>query len=189
MSKLNFLVKKLFVLIFSTLLVTYLSFDFLGAQTNRIGSNSGLPIPRFVSLKSNDINVRNGPDINHNIKWKFVRKGIPVEIIEEFDNWRRVRDWEGETGWVHGNLLSGKRTVFVKPWGEPESEPSTVPLREDPDDTAKIIAELEPLVLADISECKQKWCEIAGRDLNGKTWDGWIEQSLLFGVYVDETIE
>ncbi len=185
MSKLNFLVKKLLILIFGILLVTYLSFDILFAQTNRIGSNSGLPIPRFVSLKSNDINVRNGPSINQNIKWKFVRKGIPVEIIEEFDNWRRVRDWQGETGWVHGNLLSGKRTAFVKPWGES----GTVPLRVDPDDTAKIIAELEPLVLAEISECKQKWCEISGRDLNGRTWDGWMEQSQLFGVYADETIE
>ena len=186
MFKSNWFLLKVLIFIVTLFITVQVTSDLLIAQKSGIGSTTGLPIPRFVSLKSDEINVRNGPRKDHGIKWKFVRKGIPVEIIEEFDIWRRVRDWEGQTGWVHGNLLTGVRTVLIKPWGESEN----VQLRDSPSDTAKVIAEVEPLVLANISECTQSWCEITARDrdLNGR-WRGWIEQNQLFGVYPDETIE
>jgi len=80
------------------------------------GPSSGLPMPRFVSLKADEVNVRKGPGWDHAVAWIFRRAGLPVEVIAEFDVWRQVRDSEGATGWVIGSLLSGRRTVLVAPW-------------------------------------------------------------------------
>ena len=171
---------KLLIFVVTLILTIYLFSEPLIAQSQKIGSDSGLPIPRFVSLKSDRVNVRIGPKRVYDIAWTFVMAGLPVEIIEEFENWRRIRDWEGKEGWIFHSLLSGRRTALVKPW----EETTTVPLRTNPDSTSNIIAELEPFVLAKISECKLNWCEVSGND-----WEGWVEQSQLFGVYVDENIE
>lgn len=149
------------------------------AQATKTGP-SGLPVPRFVSLKSDRVNVRKGPSREHDIAWTFVRAGLPVEIVQEFDNWRRVRDWEGEEGWVFHSLLSGRRTGLVTPW---ESS-STTPLRADASSDATIVAELEPLVLVNVAGCSEGWCEVSA---NG--YDGWVDQTRLFGVYPDETFE
>ena len=73
------------------------------------GSVSGLPVPRFVSLKSDRVNVRAGPNKDQDVRWVYTRAGMPVEITAEFENWRRIRDWEGAEGWVYHSLLSGKR--------------------------------------------------------------------------------
>src|ERR1700754_1083454 len=77
------------------------------------GTTSGLPVPRFVSLKSDRVNVRAGPTKDHDVTWVYTRAGMPVEITAEFDNWRRIRDWEGAEGWVYHSLLSGRRTAVV----------------------------------------------------------------------------
>jgi SH3-like domain-containing protein len=77
------------------------------------GPSSGLPVPRFVSLKSDRVHVRGGPSRDHDIAWLFTRAGLPVEVTAEYDNWRRIRDWEGAEGWVYHTLLSGKRTALV----------------------------------------------------------------------------
>ena len=77
------------------------------------GSQSGLPVPRFVSLKSDRVNVRGGPSKDHEVVWVYARAGLPVEITAEFENWRRIRDWEGAEGWVYHSLLSGRRSAFV----------------------------------------------------------------------------
>ena len=76
----------------------------------RPASVSGLPVPRFVSLKSDRVNVREGPNKDQDVRWVYTRAGMPVEITAEFENWRRIRDWEGAEGWVYHSLLSGKRT-------------------------------------------------------------------------------
>src|SRR6185437_12015887 len=78
-----------------------------------VGQVSGLPIPRFVSLKSDKVNVRGGPNRDQEVRWVYTRAGMPVEITAEFENWRRIRDWEGSEGWVYHSLLSGKRTAVV----------------------------------------------------------------------------
>src|SRR5436305_4699840 len=75
---------------------------------------SGLPIPRFVSLKSDKVNVRAGPTRDHDVAWIYTRAGLPVEITAEYENWRRIRDWEGAEGWVYHSLLSGRRTGLVQ---------------------------------------------------------------------------
>lgn len=149
------------------------------AQGTTTGA-SGLPVPRFVSLKSDRVNVRLGPSREHDIAWTFVQSGLPVEIIQEFENWRRIRDWEGKQGWVFHSLLSGRRTALVTPWEKNNRTPLRVRSKSDAD----IVAELEPFVLANVGECAGGWCRVSGEHFNG-----WLDQTRLFGVYPDELIE
>ena len=123
------------------------------AQGTTTGA-TGLPVPRFVSLKSDRVNVRLGPSREHDIAWTFVQSGLPVEIIQEFENWRRIRDWEGKQGWVFHSLLSGRRTALVTPW----EKDNRTPLRARSQSDADIVAELEPFVLAAVGECAGGWC-------------------------------
>ena len=141
---------------------------------------SGFPVPRFVSLKSERVNVRIGPTLEHRIGWTYVRAGLPVEIVQEFENWRRIRDWQGEEGWVFHSLLSGRRTALVTPW----EQSGTTPLRAEPRSDARLAAELGPNVLVNVGSCRQGWCRVSG-----DRFSGWIDQTRLFGVYPDETIE
>jgi SH3-like domain-containing protein len=149
------------------------------AQSGTVGP-SGFPVPRFVSLKSDRVNVRVGPSRDHRIGWTFVRAGLPVEIVQEFENWRRIRDWEGSEGWVFHSLLTGRRTALVTPW---ESDLIT-PLRAEPRSDARVVAELSPKVLGEVGQCREGWCEVSGEGFSG-----WIDQTRLFGVYPDETVE
>ena len=84
------------------------------ASAKERGRVTNLPIPRYVSIKTDECNVRRGPSLNHRIDWVFQRKGMPVEVTAEHGHWRRVRDRDGEGGWVHYSLLSGVRTVIVE---------------------------------------------------------------------------
>ncbi len=151
----------------------------LSAQGTTIGEN-GLPVPRFVSLKSDRVNVRVGPSREHDIAWRFVQSGLPVEIIQEFENWRRIRDWEGKQGWVFHSLLSGRRTALVTPW----EKTGRTPLRNSDRSDADIVAELEPFVLTSVSQCAGGWCKVSG-----EAYEGWLDQTRLFGVYPDEDID
>jgi SH3-like domain-containing protein len=146
------------------------------------GTQSGLPIPRFVSLKSDRVNVRGGPAKDHEVTWVFTRSGLPVEITAEFENWRRIRDWEGSEGWVYHSLLSGRRTALIAGKAKAGGEP--VPIHESADAESRITARLEPGVLGGIKRCSGKWCRIVGDG-----FDGFIEQERLWGVYPNEKIE
>jgi SH3-like domain-containing protein len=141
---------------------------------------SGLPLPRFVSLKASRINVRVGPGENYNVSWVFTRPELPVEVIQEFDNWRRIRDSDGSVGWVFHSLLSGKRTAVVTPWtnGDPR------PIRATASADAAVTAYLQPGVMASIERCRDGWCRVSG----GR-FTGWIEQVQLWGVYPDEEVD
>lgn len=142
---------------------------------------SGLPLPRFVSLKSDRVNVRVGPSQNHAIAWVFKRQGLPIEIIAEFENWRQIRDSDGAEGWVSQSLLSGRRTVLVAPWSENPAE--TIPLRRNASSAANLVARLEQNVLANLLECTNRWCRIGVQDM-----EGWLPQDLLWGVNPNETL-
>lgn len=142
---------------------------------------SGLPIPRFVSLKAKRVNVRVGPGEDYNVLWTFTRSNLPVEVIQEFDNWRRIRDSDGSVGWVFHSLLSGERTAVIAPWSPGEG---TVPIRASASDAAGVTAYLQPRVMASIDRCKAGWCRLKG---NG--FAGWIEQAQLWGVYPGEEVE
>lgn len=151
------------------------------AQGVRQGGASGLPVPRFVSLKSDAVNVRRGPSREHEVVWRYVRAGLPVEVTQEFENWRRIRDFEGAEGWVFHSLLAGTRTALVAPW---DKSGKPLPLRADPEEGARVTAMVEPGVQGVVKSCDGAWCE-----LDGKTFDGWIAQGSLWGVYPDETFD
>lgn len=151
-----------------------------GAAAQVEGSVSGLPVPRYVSLKADRVNVRGGPSRDHEVAWVFTRAGIPVEITAESDNWRRIRDSEGAEGWVFHSLLSGRRTVLVAPTSKGE----VFPLYADASTSARIVATLEPRVLATVRTCDKRWCRIFGAG-----FDGYMQQHLLWGVYPNEVIE
>ncbi|MEP9351469.1 SH3 domain-containing protein [Xanthobacter sp. KR7-225] len=149
------------------------------AQAAQDGT-SGLPVPRFVSLKADTVNVRNGPNKDHDVAWVFHRAGLPVEVTAEFETWRRIRDADGAEGWVYHSMLSLRRTALVAPWqkGDP------VPLRDAPNAEARVVAKLEPGVLGVVKSCDGKFCRIAG-----ESFDGYVAQSLLFGVYPNEKMD
>jgi SH3-like domain-containing protein len=151
------------------------------AQTEDDGRRgTGLPLPRFVSLKSNNVNVRRGPGQEYEIAFTFVRAGLPVEITDEFGNWRKIRDSEGSEGWVFHSLLSGRRTAIVAPW----EAAGQFPAHRTAEPSALVVAYLEPRVVADVEQCSGKWCL-----LSGTGFEGWMEQERLWGVYPDEEID
>ena len=145
-----------------------------------MGSVSGLPIPRFVSLKSDRVNTRSGPNKDQEIRWVYTHAGMPVEITAEFENWRRVRDWEGAEGWVYHSLLSGKRMAMVVP----KTKDELVPLYESADMESAVSARLQSGVLGAIKSCNGTWCQFSG---NG--FDGFVRQERLWGAYPNEKVE
>jgi SH3-like domain-containing protein len=145
------------------------------------GSVTGLPLPRYVSLKSSAVNLREGPSKDHATKWIYQRAGLPVEIIAEFATWRRIRDSEGADGWVLHSLLSGKRTALVQPW---KKDAPALPLRAKPDKDANLTAKLAPGVIANVKKCDDGWCRVFGAG-----YDGYMQQNDLWGVYPGEKVE
>lgn len=142
-------------------------------------TSSGLPVPRYVSLKSDHVNVRGGPTKENDVAWIYTRSGLPVEITAEFENWRRVRDSEGSEGWVYHSLLSGRRTAVVTMKNKDE----LASVYDNPDRTSAVAARLQVGVVAQVKKCNNGWCRVIG---NG--FDGWIEQQRLWGVYADEKV-
>ena len=141
---------------------------------------SGLPVPRFVSLKAGRVNVRVGPGEDYKIAWVFTRTGLPVEVIQEYGTWRRIRDSSGAVGWVFNSLLSGRRTAVVTPWasGDPR------PIRAGATPASAVTAYLQPGVMGSIDRCRSDWCRIAGEG-----FDGWIPEDQLWGVYPSEQVD
>jgi SH3-like domain-containing protein len=142
---------------------------------------SGLPVPRFVSLKSDRVHVRQGPGTDHKVLWVYRRAGLPVEVIREFDGWRQIRDAEGVTGWVLQSLVSGRRTALILPWEMKAAQPPQLTLRDDDRDTAAAVAVVEAGVMANVRSCDGSWCYVSVGD-----YRGYIEQKTLWGVYPDE---
>jgi SH3-like domain-containing protein len=152
----------------------------IAAGSVAAGSVSGLPVPRFVSLKADRVNVRGGPNKDQEVRWVYTRAGMPVEITAEFENWRRIRDWEGAEGWVYHSLLSGKRTAVVVP----ALKSDLVPLYESPNIEANEVARLQSGVLGTLKSCNGSWCQFTGTN-----FDGWIRQERLWGAYPNEKVE
>jgi SH3-like domain-containing protein len=140
-------------------------------------TSSGLPIPRFVTLASDKVFVRTGPALRYPIKWIYQKNRLPVEVIQEFDTWRKVRDMDGDDGWVYQSLLSGERSVIIK--GE-----QNVFIRKSPDVNSRIQAVFEPNVVASASICKGAWCEISAQG-----YKGWAERKFLWGIYDQEDFD
>ena len=146
-----------------------------------IFSSSGLPLPRFVSLAKDKTNVRAGPGKKYPVKWIITKKSLPVEVILEFDHWRKIKDHEGEEGWVFKSLLSGKRTALIKDDKPVKAYDNKGFFQEDKKHVSMI---LEPLSLVNVNSCKGQICYISTSGLYG-----WIERKSLWGVYETENFD
>lgn len=147
------------------------------AQQAQKGSASGLPLPRYVSLKSDRVNLHEGPSKDHRTLWVYARASLPVEITAEFETWRKIRDSEGTEGWVLHSLLSRRRTALVAPWKKE-------PLLLTTSDHTTPVAKLAPGVIATLRGCDGSWCRVAGQG-----FDGYMRQENLWGVYPGEKVE
>lgn len=145
------------------------------------GGSTGLPLPRFVSLKSANVNMRVGPGRDYHIDWRYLKRGLPMEVIQEYDTWRKVRDAEGNEGWILHSLLAGDRTAIVTPW---ETGGALAAMHAEPQERAAVVAKLESGVVGSIDYCKDGWCRFEAGGAKG-----FVAQNLLWGVYPDETIE
>ena len=145
---------------------------------------SGLPLPRFVSLKSRKVNIRIGPSTDYPVAWMYMKSGTPMEIIQEYENWRRVRDADGTEGWVNQALLSGERTAVAAPWMRSKGTDIYVNLRRDPQSTAAVVAKLQPGVVVQLDECNGDWCRAQA---NGTK--GWVSQAEIWGAYPGEAFK
>jgi SH3-like domain-containing protein len=137
---------------------------------------TGLPLPRFASLRANEVFMRAGPGTRYPVEWIYRRKGLPIQIIAEFDTWRKVRDWNGTTGWVHRAMLSGRRMALTIG--------NNTMLRRAPDHTAAPIAQARPGVIALILSCEGLWCRIDAGGLSG-----WATRKLLWGTFPGEKVK
>lgn len=133
------------------------------------GPETGLPLPRFVSVKATKARVRRGPSRDHRIEWMFVHRDIPVRVVAEHGHWRRIEDSSGAAGWMHYSLLSGRRSVLVTA--------ARIALKEAPNASAETIAFAEAGVIARLGKCEQGWCELTA----GET-SGWSQPVGLWGV-------
>jgi SH3-like domain-containing protein len=161
------------------------SLAFSSANAETAAGPSGLPVPRFVSMKADRVNLRSGPSTDYPTSWIFRRAGLPVEIIRESEGWRQIRDAEGTTGWVLQIMLSGRRTALVLPWDAkpgvalPETE-----LRQSNTESSPAVVKVEAGVIASVRTCDKRWCQI-----NVGDYKGYIEQKKLWGVYDGEVVK
>ena len=157
----------------AVLLLLVLAWAPLAAEA---ANESGLPVPRFVSLRSGEVNLRTGPGTRYPIEWVLTKRAMPVEVIQEFDTWRRIRDFQGSVGWVQSSFLTGRRTLLIT--GE------TRALRTDRKDDAPAVAMVEPGLVGRLMECREAWCraEIGG-------YKGWLKRTEFFGAYPDEVVK
>ncbi|KAF0118525.1 MAG: hypothetical protein FD149_664 [Rhodospirillaceae bacterium] len=142
------------------------------------GSGSGLPLPRFVSLRSDEVKLRTGPGVQYPIEWIYTRRSYPVEVIAEFDTWRRIRDWEGGEGWVHQSMLIGRRTFA--------NLSQIRDLRTSPGEEASVIARVEPGLVGDLLQCPTntpQYCRVEVQN-----YVGWLKRGDFWGVQRDEFI-
>lgn len=139
-------------------------------------ATSGLALPRFASLRSNDVNMRTGPGTRYPIEWVLKHQGLPVEIIAEYEIWRRVRDSDGSEGWVHKSALSGKRMALIIG--------SMHDLRKDSDEKAAVVAHLEMGTTGQVMSCAKEWCRVKFSGIKG-----YIRKTDFWGAYPNEVFD
>ena len=137
---------------------------------------TGLKLPRFVSLKSDEVNMRAGPGLHHPVTWVYQRKNMPIQIIDEYDDWRKVKDIGNNTGWMHKAMLSGRRTGVVK-------KNQTLLIKKDSFKSFPIMS-LENNSIIDINKCDSDECRVSAGDVSG-----WIKKAQIWGIYKHEVIE
>ena len=138
---------------------------------------TGLPVPRWVTVKAARVNVRRGPALDHEILWTYVKPGTPIEIIAEYDSWRRIRDANGAVGWVKAAMLDGRRNVLI-------TGVVNAPLLSEPKPEAETLAFAAPGLVAQLVSCQGDWCEVSTRG-----YDGYVSRDRLWGVYPHEQLK
>lgn len=149
------------------------SINYNAIQANSFKLSEKLPVPRFVSIKFNEVNARTGPSMKHPIEWVFVLKGEPVEVIAEYEQWRQIRDINGEGGWVHLSALSNKRSVVI-------TGKDMIMLYKSQQNN-RVVAHLAKDVRCQLNKCKDVWCKITCLK-----YSGWVEKKYCWGVYEKE---
>lgn len=144
------------------------------APPQRSTGPSGLPLPRFASLASSQVNVRAGPGMEFPIRWLYTRPGLPVRIIDEYDVWRLIEDPDGDQGWTHSSLLSTQRTMMIRAPGVQE-------VRRLADTDSRVVLRAEPGVIGELLNCDQSWCRV---EITGRR--GWLPRSSIWGVLESE---
>jgi SH3-like domain-containing protein len=158
---------------FSFILLGLLLLPLISAAESAHFNKSGLPLPRFASLRTNEVNVRTGPGVKYPLEWIFIRKDLPVKITAEFEHWRQIKDWQGNEGWVHKVMLSGHRTILF-------TDKST-PLFAQPNEEAKIIVLVETNIIANFKGCESDWCQVQVQNFKG-----WVQKHRVWGILPDE---
>jgi SH3-like domain-containing protein len=146
------------------------------APAGAADNDTGLKVPRFVSLRADKVNLRTGPGRRYPIEWVLTKKDMPVEVIAQFEHWRRIRDWEGTVGWVQEHMVAGKRHVVVGKGGDR-------PLHQQPDPASAVMARAEAGVIARLAECRGTWCRVETDAVSG-----WLRRTDIWGVYPDEKV-
>lgn len=162
---------RLIILLINIINIINITFIPFGACADK----SKQPLSRFVTIKFNEVNARTGPTANCPIEWIFIKKGEPVEIIAEYDQWRKVRDINGEGGWIHSAALSIKRSVVI-------ISDNILPLLEAPEYYNRIVAKLNPKIRCGLVKCKKDWCQ-----LMCKNYKGWVPAKFLWGIHRHES--
>lgn len=158
----------------------------LGFYPNREAyaqKNAPLPIPRFVSLKAKTVNVHCGPGLHYPVRWQLKRQHMPVEVVAEFDTWRKVRDVQKQEGWIHKSLLSSVRyAVTLEAQGTPSAVAPPLKLLKKPTAESEVVALVGGGVVGKLRLCQEGWCQLVVQNCTG-----WINKSSLWGVYPKET--
>lgn len=145
------------------------------AQDRQVARTTEDENTRFASLRADDVNVRAGPGVRYPVKWKFVQRNMPVQIVAEYDTWRKIRDWEGAEGWVHRAMLSSKRSLIVVGPGET--------MRKDATDDSAAVARVAAGYVVMVSRCGRIWCEV---EAGG--YEGWLKRDHVWGILPGERI-
>ena len=164
-----------------TLILTFLAVIYtspaIAEGASEAFRSTDYPLPRFVSLRSDEVFVRSGPGRKYPVQWVFKKKGIPVEVVLEYDVWRKIKDAEGEQGWVHKSLLSGKRTGLIQ--GEQK-----ISIYKKQNQNSTVLAYFEPNVQVELDECSENWCRVIASG-----YKGWVPQKHIWGVYEAENFD
>ena len=164
----------------SVLMVTLLFVSNVEGKERSDDNETGLAVPRMVSLRWNMINARSGPGAKYPVSWVYRQKQAPVEVVAEFDVWRKIRDWKGSESWMHQQVLTGKRTAkFITP-GESN-------IYDKPNYKAKVIARAEEEVVGSVKKCPEN-SEFCLLEFDGQI-EGWVQKSNLYGIYSNEVID
>ncbi len=152
-----------------------------GDKEDEAKGTTGLPLPRYAALRTNEVNLRTGPGTRYPIEWVFVKQGLPVEITAEYEIWRRVRDSDGAEGWVHKTALSGKRAAIVV---APPNDKTLRDLYRAEDLASPVVAHLEPGAIGQLLSCAPEWCRMKFDDVKG-----YLRKTEIWGVYPNEVFD